>query len=162
MGIFTNSGTTVAMTANTTAPATFDAAGYGALTYIDLGCMNNISPFGDESNLVTFDCINEGRTKKLKGQRNAGTMTLTIALDDTTTGYDNIQLAEADDSTGDYYFKVVFENPQNATGNGAIRYFGGKVMSVREAPGGADDVVTIEMVVEINTKPVKVDSTAGA
>lgn len=159
--IFATSGTTVAMTANTTAPSTFDATGYAALTFVDLGCISNIGEFGDEATLVTFDCINEGRTKKLKGQRNAGQMTMTIALDDTTTGYDNIQTASSDNSTGDFHFKVTFPNKQNSSGNGAIRYFSGKVMSAREALGGANDVATINMVVEINTAVVKVDSTAG-
>ncbi len=159
--IFATSGTVVSMTSTTTPPATYDAAGYAALTYVDLGCLSNIGEFGDESALVTFDCISEGRTKKIKGQKNAGQMALTVALDDTTSGFDAIQDAEADDSTGDYHFKVVFPNEQNATGTGAIRYFSGKVMSAREVLGGANDVATVNVVVEINTKIVKVNSTAG-
>jgi hypothetical protein len=160
--IFAASGTIVSMTANTTPPATFNAAGYAALTYVDLGCASNLGEFGDESSEVTFDCINTGRTLKIKGQRNAGNMTLTLALDDTTDGFDNVQAAESDDSTGDYYFKIEFPNKLNATGTNAIRYFGGKVMSAREVVGGANDVVTINLVISINTPIVKIAATAGA
>lgn len=160
--IFAARGTVVSMTANTTAPATFDAAGYAALTYVDLGCASNLGEFGDEASEISFDCINTGRTIKVKGQRNAGNMTLTLALDDTTDGFDAIQVAEADDSTGDYHFKVEFSNKLNDSGTNAIRYFSGKVMSAREVVGAANDVVTINLVISINKKPIKVAATAGA
>lgn len=159
--IFATSGTTVAMTATTTAPTTYDATGYTALTYVPLGCLSNIGSFGDTSETVTFDCIAEKRTLKIKGQRNAGALDLTIALDDTTTGFDTINAAAADDSTGDYHFKITFPNKQASAGAGAIRYFSGKVMSNIENLGAANDVVTIGASVEINTAIVKVDSTAS-
>ena len=159
--IFTTSKTKISMTTTTAPPATFDAVGYAALSYVDLGCLSNIGAFGDASNEVTFDCISEGRTKKLKGQRNAGNMELVIGLDDTTAGFDAVVAAEADDSTGDYFFKVEFPNKQNATGTNAIRYFGGKVMTAVETLGAADDVATLNVTVGLNTPIVRVDSTAG-
>lgn len=155
------SGATVAITTSTTPPATFNAAGYGALSYTDLGCLSSIGEFGDVSSEVTFDCIGTGRTLKLKGQRDAGNMELTVALDDTTGGFDALHAAQENDSTGDFYFKVTLPNKQNATGTDAIRYFGGKVMQVKEVLGGANDVMTLQVTVGINTAIVRVDSTAG-
>lgn len=159
--IFATSGTIVSMSTTTTAPATYDAAGYGALTYQALGCLSHIGSFGDTSAEVTFDCINEGRTITIKGQRSAGTLELTVALDDTAAGFALIDTAERDDSTANYHFKIEFPNKQNATGTNAVRYFSGRVMSAPENLGGANDVATQTVNVAINTPIVKVASTAG-
>lgn len=161
MGIFTTSGATIAITANTTAPGTFDATGYAALSYTAISKVESLGQFGDESQLVTFDDIADGRTKKLKGQRNAGDLQLVLGIDDTDGGQSALRTAEADDSTGDYYFKVTLPNKQASAGADAIRYFGGKVMSVREQPDGANNVAKLLVTIGINTAIVRVASTAS-
>lgn len=161
MGIFTASRSKLYLTTTTTPPGSYDAAGYGALTWVEVGSIESLGDFGDEASEVTFDDLADGRTKKLKGQRNAGTMQMTLGLDDTDAGQDALDDAEADDSTGDYNFKVEFPNKQAAPGSNALRYFSGKVMSVREGVGTANNVVKKNVNIGINTAIVKVASTAS-
>lgn len=161
MGIFSTSGATISVTSNTTAPATFDAAGYGALSFTQINSVEDLGEFGDESSEITADDVGNRRTKKLKGQRNAGTKSLVCFIDDTDSGQGILRTAEADDSTGDYYFKVTYPNKQASGGDDAIRYFGAKVMSARETLGSANNVAKITFNLGINTDIVEVGSTAS-
>lgn len=161
MGIFTTSGSTISMTTTTTNPGTFDAAGYGALSYTQIGSVENLGGFGDTSEEVTFDDIAQRRTIKLKGQRNAGNLELVCGRDDTDTGQDALYTAEQDNSTGNYHFKVTFPNRQASGGDDAVRYFSGKVMSVRETLDTANNVAKLEATIGINTAIILVDSTAS-
>lgn len=162
MAIFTGVGTLVGMTATQTPPATFDAAGFAALTYVDLGCLESLGSYGGTATITEFTCLSNGIVKKLKGSRNNGDLELTLALDDSTTGYDTLVDAYETLSTGDYYFRVQYGNAQNATGTGAIRYFGGKISSITETVTDADGVVTLTVTVAISTDIVRTASTAGA
>ena len=83
-------------------------------------------------------------------------------MDDGTAGWDAFNAAYEDISSGNFYFKIQYGNKRNATGQGAIRYFGAKVSSVTEAVTGADDVVTVTVTAAITTPIVKVGSTVGA
>lgn len=159
MGIFTASKTKISMTTVTTDPATFDATGYAALSYTQIGSIENLGAFGDEASEVTFDDLADGRTKKLKGQRNAGTMQLVLGLDDDDTGQGLLDTAEADDSVANYHFKVEFPNKLSSGGTNALRYFSAKVMSVREEVNTANNVVKKNVSLGINTKIVKVAAT---
>ena len=157
MGIATTSGTKVSISTTSTAPATFDASGYAALTFSEIGSIESVSGFGDESSEVTFDELGDGRTKKLKGQKNAGNMELMMGLDDEDAGQGYLYTAEADATTSDWHFKV--EVPNSLGTANAIRYFSGKVMSVRETYDTANNVIKLNTTVGINTAVVKVDAT---
>lgn len=160
--IFTATGTTLGITANTTAPATFDAAGYGALTYYNVGCAESYGSLGGEKTITEFICIEDGVVQKVNGSTNYGTLEVTLALNDVNTAWDYIHTAFNDKSAGDYYFKMQYPNAQNSTGTGAIRYFPAKVSSVKENVAGANDVVTMTVTLAITGKIIIVDSTAGA
>lgn len=160
--LFSGVGTQVGMTATTTAPTTFDAAGYAALTYVDMGCLESLGSYGGTATITEFTCLNDGIVQKIKGSRNNGDLEITLALDDSGAVWDNLKAAYEDISSGNYYFKIVYGNKPNATGTGATRYFGAKVSSITENVSGADDVVTVTVTLAITTSIVKVDSTAGA
>ncbi|MFK5173523.1 hypothetical protein ACI3QN_13500, partial [Propionibacterium freudenreichii] len=78
------------------------------------------------------DDLGDGRSKKFKGQRNAGTMSVVCGLDDADAGQILLRAAEKDNTTGDFHFKVVFDNKITSGGVNASRFFSGKVMSARE------------------------------
>jgi hypothetical protein len=158
MGIFTSAGTKVYITATTTNPATFDATGYGALTFTEIKGIESVGSFGDESAEVTFDDLGEKRTKKFKGQRNAGNMAIVCGLDDADAGQDLLRTAEADNTTGNFHFKVVYPNQITSGGDGAIRYFSGKVMTQREVIDAANNIAKLEATVGINTAVISVDA----
>jgi len=159
--LFSGVGTVVGITTTTTPPATADAAGYAALTYVDIGCIESLGSFGGTATITNFTCLNDGIVQKIKGSRDNGDLEITVALDDTTAGWDAFNAAYEAITAGNYYFRVQYGNAQNATGEGAIRYFGAKVSSVTENVASADDVVTVTLTVAITTPIVKVDSTAG-
>lgn len=159
--IFATSGATFSISTTSTAPGTYDASGYGALTYAACEPLENLGSFGDASNEVTFDDIANGRTLKIKGQRNAGNMELVFAYDDTDAGQGYLKTAEEDDSTADWHFKVTLPNKQNDAGADAIIYFSGKVMTQVIAAETADNVTRRNVTIGINTGLVVVNSTAG-
>lgn len=48
---------------STGVPATFDAAGYAALTWVEVGGFDNIGEIGDMDEVGNFDSIKDGRIK---------------------------------------------------------------------------------------------------
>lgn len=159
MAIFTGAGTIVSITPASTPPATEDAAGYAALTYVELGCVETLGTFGSTRNQTEFTCLADGAIQRLPGAVDRGQLEMTIAYDDTTTAFP--VLRDAVDSGLTHYIKIELPNKQNETGTNAIWYFGGKVTANAVNVAGADDVVTTTTTITINTKPVVVDSTAG-
>jgi len=159
--IFAGAGTNFYLTSTTTSPTTNDSAGYGALTWVPIGCISSLGSFGATYNDVTFDCLVDGATHHLKGTKSRGTLEITVALDDTSAAFAALQTAVNDKSTGNFNFKVTLPNKQAAAGSDAIRYFSGKVMSNVENVTGSNDVVTQTISIAIETDIIKVASTAS-
>lgn len=159
--IFAGAGTNFFLTSTTTPPATNDAAGYAALTFIPIGCISSLGSFGKTYNAATIDCLVDGATHTLKGTLSRGTLEVTVALDDTSAAFTALETAVADKSTGLYHFKIVLPNKQASAGKDAVRYFSGRVMSNVENVTGSNDVVTQTISISIETNLVKVNSTAS-
>ena len=126
-------------------PATFDEAGYSALTYTIVGEITNIGEFGKEFALVTHQPLATRGVKKGKGSFNNGTLSPVAALDSDDAGQDAILLAAESDSS--YAFRVTLQD-------GTAYYVMGKVMSVRTSVGSVDDVVTISPTIEVDSDPI--------
>jgi opacity protein-like surface antigen len=112
---------------------------FAALSYVEIVGINQIGEFGDNANIINFEVIAESRTRKAKGTFNGGALNLTMALDDTDTGQQNLGLAFL--NPNGYAIKVEFNDKLTTSGTNTIRYFRGKVTSYRIAAGGANDVV---------------------
>lgn len=132
-------------------------ATYQADSYIEVGEIEDLGEFGDESTDVTFDSLSRGRTRHLKGTRNAGTMPLTVGDDMTDEGQTAMEAAEA--TPLDYNFKVELNNAVTIGGTNSQHYFIGKVMSKRRRVGTANDVVRRVFSVGINSPITDVDPT---
>lgn len=135
----------------------FVAADFAGQSWVDIGWLESIGEFGDESAEITFDPIGENRTQKLKGIRNAGNMDLVMGVVDDDPGQQALLAAEA--TIHDYAFRVVFNNAPEG-GTPAERYFIGKVMTARERVDTANNVVRRGGRVGINSNVVRVDSAA--
>lgn len=146
MGIQT--GANVAVSIGTTTVAANQLA-YEGDTYTAIGGVESLSEFGDSSAEVTFTGLTDARVQKLKGSRNAGNMTISMAFLGTDAGQAALITAEADNTSSNYNFKVEFSD-------GEVRYFSGQVASVVESVGGADSVVMLNCEVRINTPLIKV------
>src|SRR5690349_14090990 len=106
MSVDSSAGTTLKISAST--PATFDAAGYGALTYTNIGEITNLGEFGREYSLITHNPIANRGTVKRKGSFNEGTMALQLGLDKNDAG--QILAKSASVSDDDYSFEITTQN----------------------------------------------------
>ena len=140
MAIGTVAGTSIGISAST--PATFDAAGYGALTFTTVGNIEDGGEHGREYAEVTFNPIDTRGTRKYKGSFNEGSKTLSIAYDGADAGMVLLKAALASDS--DYSFEVSYPN-------GDIDYFQAKVLTLTKATGGVDTMRMASVSLSITT-----------
>jgi hypothetical protein len=124
---------------------------YAALTpWVEIGEVESLGEFGDESTAVTFLSVGDARTRKLKGSRDAGTITLTVGRDPLDAG--QIALRAAEKTKFEYAFKVVAADAPDEDYTDTTFYFGALVMSARDSFGGADDVTRTTYSLGINTE----------
>lgn len=131
MGINSTAGTTIGI--SSAAPATFDATGYAALTYTNIGEVTNLGALGRTYAEITHKPIANRAVKKRKGSYDEGKIPLTFAIDEDDAGQTLLQTASEDDD--DYYFKITYQS-------GAKRYFPAQVMGFPETSGGVDDILS--------------------
>jgi len=151
MAYTTSAGTILSV--STDLPATFDAAGYEALTWSVVGEVTAIPQYGAEATMGTFTPIADRYTKKYKGSINAGSQTIEMALDEDDAG----QLILQDHAEGeaiDDDVAVMLEYP-----NGHVRYYTAQVGSFQETVGGVDDYLTASAMFDITRPVVKVAPT---
>lgn len=140
MTVCSSAGTSIGITSS--APATFNVAGYSALTFTNIGEVTDLGEFGREYNLITHNPLGTRGTVKLKGSFNEGSISLQLGLDTDDAG--QILAKTASQSDGDFSFKVT-------TQNGDDYYFQAKVMSFKVGVGSVDSVTTATINLEITT-----------
>ena len=101
-------------------PATFDADGYAALTWTEVGEASEIPEFGAAYSAVTFTSLKTGIEDKFHGALNYGSITIPLGYDSTDAG--QIILLAALASKDEISFR-------ETRSDGTIRYIMGKVMS---------------------------------
>lgn len=147
--IITASGTKVyignAVTSTTDTIAEFQATS----VWTEIGLIESVGEFGDESNPVTFQSLGDGRVRKAKGARDAGTLAIVCGHDPTDVGQAAMIAAEA--VSDNYSFKVVL--PDGPVGySDTILYFRGLVMGKRQNIGNNENVVRRNFNVAINSE----------
>lgn len=140
MGISTVAGTAIKISA--ALPATYDVAGYVALTYTNIGNIEDGGEHGREYAEVTFNPIDTRGTQKFKGSFNEGNKTLSIGYDSDDAGMILLKLALASDNN--YSFEVIYPN-------GDVDYFIAKVMTLTKATGGVDSIRMASVTLGIST-----------
>ena len=154
MAYVTVRGTTFGI--STTVPAsTVDTAGeFAALTYTTVGGVRTLGEFGDESQLVKFEVIGDGRTRQLAGSKDAGVLECLCAFDDTDAG--QLAMVAAFDAGNEYAFRV---EADNGTISNSIWYFIGPVTAKRVVAGENNSVLSIRFNVAVNSAVVAVAQT---
>jgi hypothetical protein len=140
MTVRSSAGSTIKISAGI--PATFNSAGYGALTMTAIGEVTDLGEFGRQYNLVTHNPLGTRGTTKLKGSYNEGTISMQLGLDTDDAG--QILAKTASLSDNDYSFEV-------ATQNGDKYYFQAKVMSFMVTVGGVDAVTGATISLELTS-----------
>lgn len=125
-------------------------AEYAALTWVEVGEVETLGEFGDESSAVNFLSVGDARTRKLKGARDAGTLALTVGRDPLDLG--QVALRAAEKTKFEYAFKVVAADAPDEDFTDTSYFFGALVMSARDNYGNADNVVRTTFNLGINTE----------
>lgn len=155
-GIFATSGAKLYIGGPLAAKANNFALGdYAAQSWVNVDWTENIGSFGDTAAEIKFDSIGQGRTLKLKGNRDAGTMSVVCGLDYEDDGQIALRAAEA--TPNPYAFKVEF-NDAPVGGTPSERYFIAQVMSVAEALDTANNVMKMNVSLGVNSNIVRVNA----
>lgn len=121
-----------------------------ALTpYVPIGMIETISEFGDASEDVTANVINEGRTRHAKGTRDAGTCTFTCFVKGDDEG--QMDLIAAELTSNRFAFKISPRDRATPGGTDSVRYFRGLVRSARPGQLAANDPQRIVFEVGIDS-----------
>ena len=142
---FTSAGTKLYTTAS--APATYNQAGFSALTWTEVGEIVNLGDFGRTYNVVNHINLGSRKTVKLKGSYNEGNLNLQLARAPGDAGQAKLVTASTSDTS--YSFKVLLQD-------GTIMYFSGQVISYTTNVGASDQIVGASCVIEINNDIVEV------
>jgi len=146
MGSNTAVGSSLAVSAAT--PATLDAAGYGALTFVEVGQVEKIGAIGASFAKVEFQPL-KGAKQKFKGSADYGALQPSYAIDPADAGQTLLQTSADDESQKLYSFKVTYQD-------GSKRFFQGRNFGSPETTDNADSMLTGAPTIEICTKIVRV------
>lgn len=97
MTVYTSAGTTLGLSAS--APASYNQAGYEALTFTDVGEISDLGEIPARVyELVTWQPISERGMRKSKGGYQIGSQTITVGIDPDDAGQTMIDTATAADT----------------------------------------------------------------
>lgn len=131
-------GTTIGISSS--APATYNTAGYDALTFTEIGEITNLGEFGQKFNVIKHNPIKSRGTVKKKGSYDNGTLPLKGGYDSDNAG--QILLKASASSDNNHFLKVTFTN-------GDIVYMPILTTSFIVGAGGVDDLVSFSAEAEI-------------
>jgi hypothetical protein len=134
---------------------------YEADSYTEIGEVENHGEFGDVFNPVTFSNLKDGRVRKFKGTRDAGTFDLVVGMDKGDTGQAALLTAMNDTDQDDYNVKIVFTDGDadaSPVVTATTVYFSAKVMSYRHQGNSADGIPRVSISLAINTGLIEVDA----
>ncbi|WP_138438595.1 hypothetical protein [Marinobacter alexandrii] len=131
-------------------PATFDEAGYAALSYTEVGEVIDLPEYGPNVQVVESNPLATGITEKFKGFINYGSQSMGLEFDSADAGQ-QILAAGVEGATKNqqHAVKVLFQD-------GSVDYYSCRIFSYTKAPGSANSMVGSTVQVEINTPIVRV------
>lgn len=140
----------------------FVAADFDAVTWTEIKGWVQMGAHGDAAALVSSDQIGNKRTKKGKGNRNAGSMenNFDVVADDPG----QLALVAAEKTDDNYPFRIVYNDaPMTGIAPAPSEHmFIGLVMTTQRQGGGANDPRRMGGTIEINSNLVFVPATTGA
>lgn len=143
MGVLTSTETKLYV--STAAPATFDEAGYEALTFTEVKEVTTIPAYGPTRQVVNHEPLATGVTEKYGGFINYGSVTVDGAYDSADAGQDILR-TNVLSATAMLSIKIEYQD-------GSVDYTYGKVFTATKAPGSANSTVAASFQIEFN-KPI--------
>ncbi|MFD2112570.1 hypothetical protein [Thiorhodococcus fuscus] len=121
-------------------PATFDASGYGGVSWTEIGMIESVGEFGPDASIGSFTPIGTGIACKFMGTTDNGEIALSIAR---TSDSGLAALLAHQGQAANLPFSVELSS-------GDLYYFPGLTRSAKVSVGTGDDVVKINATVVIN------------
>lgn len=156
MSINTASGGKLYVSSAAVASSIDTKAEFEALTWVEVGEIETLGEFGDESNVVNFAALSDARVRKQKGTRDAGLLALVVGHDPRDAG--QIKLLAAEESKFKWGFKIINPDAETAAYTDSIYYFRALVTSRRLNMGGNDNVVRRAYNIAIDSAVIEVPS----
>lgn len=145
MAVMTSAGSTLSIA--TGSPATYDATGFTALTYVVIGEVTDIGELGRDYSVVNHSPVGSRAVKKFKGSYNNGAMQIKLARDTSNAGQTAMRAALLSDA--DYSFKVTLQDLTKI-------HFIGKVTSFKVQVGTVDQITGSSCNIEISGDIIEV------
>lgn len=142
---FSSAGSSISISAGV--PATYDGAGFAALTWTVIAEVVEIGTLGKTFGLITHTPVNNPTTFKLKGISNSGTLALKGARAPSDPG--QTILIAASDSQAPYSILITLADTTKL-------YVQGLVMGYQTAVGGAGSITGFDANVELSGNIVTV------
>lgn len=95
--------------------------------WVEIGGVESIGEFGDQSNPITFASLGDSRMLKLKGVRDAGTLAVVCGRDPEDEG--QIAMEAAEKTPSNYRFRVTMNDEPTEAYSPTKFYFAAQVMS---------------------------------
>lgn len=132
--------------------ADFQESDFAGVNWVEIKGWVTLGAHGDAAALVTSDQVGVGRTKKAKGNRNAGTMdnVFDVVADDPG----QLQLVAAEKTNQNWPIRVVYNDAPAGGGSPSENKFIAIVMSAQRQGGGANDPRRMSATLEINSNLV--------
>jgi hypothetical protein len=127
-------------------PATYNAAGFQALSYTEIGEVTDGGSFGKTWQTTNHNPIASGQTYKFKTQYDNGDLTLQMARIPADAG--QTILIAANNSTASYSIKVTVQD-------GTDMYFTGKITSYTTEIGAGTAILGCSVAVAIDSDIVE-------
>lgn len=150
------SGTKVYIGPQVTEAQADSVAEFAALTWTEIGLVENAGEFGDEASLITGQAVGDGRVRKAKGARDAGEMSLVCFHDALDVGQQ--ALAAAEGNNNNYAFKVVIPDGPSDDYSDSTYYFRALVRGKRKNVGTNDNIIRNTFPIAINSAIFSVES----
>ena len=159
MTIASTAGAKISVSNAAVTSATDTAVEYAALTWLEIGEVENLGDFGDTANIINFTALAAARVRKLKGSRDAGELSLVCGNDPVDVG--QVALIAYEKTKFVYAFKIEAADKPNPAGTNSIFYFRALVNSAALSMGEADSVIKRNFNLPIDSEVVEVPAVAG-
>ena len=114
-----------------------ELAEFQAITWTEVGEVEDMGEFGDAWNSANFAALKDGRVRKYKTTRDAGDAEMVLGFDAGNAG--QVALVAAIESKQDYPFKIILDDEdEDSPANPTTWYFRAKVMSNRRRIGNSE------------------------
>ena len=134
-------------------PATYDKAGFEALTWVEVGEVTEIPSFGKVFNIVNHNPLGDRQTVKRKGSYDTGSIDVPYAYDLSISGADAGQalLLAGLETDSSYSFWVDIKQLK-------AHYFTGQIASAPTTVGSVDQIVMKNTTIAIDDDVVEVNA----